>query len=334
MSSKRHHYVPQFYLRYFLPIIREKRATSFWVYDKNGGPPHQQTPLNTAVESHFYSFDIPGEEPRDVVEQMLSSLESNAKPILDRWQIPRATPNMDEVSEMAIFLAFIHARVPRTVKTVKELGEALAVANLKDLAENPNKLKKYWEKYRKDRGNDDTVTFEQMQDSLRNFEKRFYIKMNKKKALSFSILHALEIYPYLLKMNWCLCSAPHGSFFLTSDMPINVFAWTGRNRAIFGGGVALESAEVAFPICPDICLLLDHQHTQKHRRVSKKVVKEINRRTVWMAERFVISPFNTKYVGQLVTRFSITRQMPKIKREDVMWRYREFKSKDWLGKET
>ena len=52
MASKRHHYVLQFYLRGFAD-----EDGRFCVYEKGKDPPRVQTPLNTAVIGHFYTFN-------------------------------------------------------------------------------------------------------------------------------------------------------------------------------------------------------------------------------------------------------------------------------------
>ena len=111
MTAKRHHYVPQFYLRYFASDAGQKTPT-FWVYDKAGGEPRQQPPVNTAVEGHFYSFET--EEGRDDrIEEALARLEAAAKPILDHWLSAGVRPEREEISEIGGFLAFMHTRVPR-----------------------------------------------------------------------------------------------------------------------------------------------------------------------------------------------------------------------------
>ena len=90
MASKRHHYVPQFYLNYFCS------DGTLWIYEKGLAQPHLQTPRNTAVEAHLYSFTVDGQK-HDYVEQQLSVIESEAKTILDRWQWkPPSTEEMIE----------------------------------------------------------------------------------------------------------------------------------------------------------------------------------------------------------------------------------------------
>ena len=98
MITIRNHYLPKFYLEYFLP---RKEPRIFWVYDKEGGDPRAQTPINTGIERHFYGDDY-------IEGKVFSPIESIAKPIMDRWLKARSRIRESEIPQMANFLAFIH----------------------------------------------------------------------------------------------------------------------------------------------------------------------------------------------------------------------------------
>ncbi len=100
-NQKRQHYVPQFYLEFFV-----SGDGTFWVYDKEGGLPRKQTPINTAVESYFYSVDTPRGEKDNYVEDELSKVESTARPILAHWQSKGVRPEKPEILQIALFLGF------------------------------------------------------------------------------------------------------------------------------------------------------------------------------------------------------------------------------------
>jgi hypothetical protein len=88
--------------------------------------------------------------------------------------------------------------------------------------------------------------------------------------------------------------------------------------ATFGGGFGLPNAEVTFPLSPDKCLYLDRKNTSAYRAVSKKIVKEINRRTAWMADRFIISMIRTNYVNRIVEKSSVTIKKPKMDKKELI----------------
>ena len=95
MPAKRHHYVPQFYLRYFLP----KGRNALWVYEKEGGTAKPQQPKDTAVIGGFYSINTSTGEPDDM-EREFPQVEGAAKLVLDRWQENKAIPSSDDIAEI------------------------------------------------------------------------------------------------------------------------------------------------------------------------------------------------------------------------------------------
>jgi len=118
-------------------------------------------------------------------------------------------------------------------------------------------------------------------------------------ALKTILLRTETIIPHLLERNWCLCTAPDNAFFVTSDTPLSIFD-PKKDRPFFFGGFKERTAEVAFPLSPRVCLVLSHTRTQRVCRASEQLVGKINRMTIAMAERYVLSPFKTKSLQRLI----------------------------------
>lgn len=312
MASKRHHYVPKFYLTYF--VTNSVGSTpGFLVYDKAGGPARIQTPINTAVQGHFYSFVTPSGAKDDSLEHALSELETKATPILNRWQNPSAVSTDNEEHQIAQFLSLLHTRSPRTIQGITEAKQAIGFEMMRFLAEQPQLISEFLEHERLT-GKASVPTLEEMIEILRNVENRFEIEVNRENSLIESIKLSETIAGELLKMNWCLCRAPTGSFFVTSDTPLCVIVRTDVDKALLGAGFALPSCEVTFPISPYVCLLLDKRHSKRRMAVGKQFVREANKRMAAIAERLVISPYRSDTVASLVDKYSFTRQLPKIDR--------------------
>lgn len=312
MASKRHHYVPIFYLDYFA-TKSTKGTRRFWVYDKAGGPARIQTPINTAVEGHLYSFETSSGAKDDSLEHLLSKLETEAKPVLDRWQLPGVAPTQDEKKRIAEFLAVMHTRSPRTIQGITEASQAIGIEVARFLADRPQMVREFLEQERLS-GRPNIPSVEEMVDSLVNVKERFEIKVNRKRSLIESFKLCERVAAELFKLNWCLCRAPTGTFFVTSDTPLCAFARTGRDRALLGAGFGLPNAEVTFPISPTVCLLLDQRHKKGRMAVGNQFVREANNRMAAIAERLVISAYRSDTVAALVTKYSFTRQLPKIDR--------------------
>jgi hypothetical protein len=116
----------------------------------------------------------------------------------------------------------------------------------------------------------------------------------------------------LLDMNWCLGIAPSDAFFITSDAPACPFILHEDGTATIGAGFGQRGVEVTLPLSPTVCLLIDRTHQCGRMRFSAPRVHDINRRTAQVAERFIISPHDTKRVRELVRRASGTWGAPKL----------------------
>jgi len=197
-----------------------------------------------------------------------------------------------------------------------EMTIAFASARAKQFAKDPERLKQYWEKITRDREPPAGMTFEEFLEILLDLEGRFEIHLNPQASMALGLMQAQRMLPELLNMRWCLCRAPQGVFFITSDSPVNVFVLRGH-MALFGAGYKLEAVEIAFPISPEVCLYLRRKGGQLRRSVSQAFVREVNRRTAAMAERFVFSHVRSRVVQALVAEFAFTREMAKVDREDV-----------------
>ena len=132
----------------------------------------------------------------------------------------------------------------------------------------------------------------------------------------------------LAHRNWSLCEAPRDSFFITSDSPANVFVPLGHGFVMFGAGLGLPTAQVRFPVSPQLCLHIEKVKRQNRFRVSKDFVHETNRRLAHAAERFIFSPYRTARIRRLAADASQEYGNPKIDREDFLRRYRHKKGTD------
>jgi hypothetical protein len=318
MTSKRHHLVPQFYLEFFTD--RSGANPVVWVYDKEQPTPRAQLPKDTTVESHFHTFTRADGTRTDFLETELSKLEGVAKPILDRWRMPKAEVQPRELAEVAYFLGVMHARVRRTVERTREMMGEFAIWSMQQLASDPERHRQLQEEFVQQTGTK-LPPPEEMLEVWKNPEKHFKISGNTKPALQLNFVTMMrEVAQQLRTMNWCLCEAPRDTFFITCDAPLNIFLQDGRMGG-FGGGLALPHVEVAFPVSPEVCLYIDRRHQTTRRKASAEFVAEINRRVAFQAERWVIAHVRSKRIQRLVAWSARSRTLPKLDRDALrkMW---------------
>ncbi len=147
---------------------------------------------------------------------------------------------------------------------------------------------------------------------------------DKKYATGISLLSANGVFEELLTMNWCLCRAPSNLFFILSSYPVVRFVKNEDNTTIIDGGFGCSNAEVSFPLSPTKCLFMNRKHTQKYRAANKEFVLEINRRTAWAADIFIILHIRSHYVKKLVKKSAVTLKLPKMDKHEL---YEEFEKR-------
>lgn len=298
--------MPQFYLNYFCS------DGTLWIYEKGLAQPHLQTPRNTAVEAHLYSFTVDGQK-HDYVEQQLSVIESEAKTILDRWQQRAAVPYEEERQTVAMFLALLHVRVPRMISAIAEGMEIVVTETAKLTAElRPDVISSMVESKTSASGWKPPST-EEMIDKMKNFEDHFRVKVNREASVAESLKLAPKIVPDLLDRNWSLWDAPSGKFFVTGDTPLCVFAPTRPGKAFFGAGYDLPGAEITFPIAARTCLMLSRGNHEPRRSITVAELRVVNTRMVATAERYVFSPAQSSAIGRMTSQAQPNQ--PKLDRE-------------------
>jgi hypothetical protein len=300
--TKRNHYLPQLYLNSFL--INDV----FWVYYKNGSEPVPQTPINTCVEKHIYNFKSLDGSIDDSIEKVLGISENNVKNIIERLLKPGARLETNDIPELAVFLSFMATRVPRYIELAREIGKEVSLNILKKVSQNRDEIEKTLNSIDANK----EFTIEQVQKYFENPEEHFKLSINEKFAMCISLLTSKDIYYELMDMNWCLCKAPSGCYFVTSDAPLVPFVLDNDGRVLIGAGFGLDNVEITIPISPFLCLYMSRKRLQKYRAINKKFAIEINRRTAWNAERLIISHIKTKDVRELTSWASKSLSIPKI----------------------
>ena len=106
--SRRHHYLPQMYLRGFADD-----AEQVWVFDRKENKFLHQGILNTAVKKDFYTVVGRDGKKTDAVEQMLANIvEAPMKRIIDRLDRKNLNWEGEDRAVLALFVALLRTRNP------------------------------------------------------------------------------------------------------------------------------------------------------------------------------------------------------------------------------
>jgi hypothetical protein len=312
--SIRNHYLPQFYLKFFL----NNDSSVFWVYYKGKSEPIPQTPINTGVEKNLYNIKMEDGTINDSIERdVLSPLEGEASSIIENLVKSKSKIKDENIPILSSFLSFMATRIPRQIEMIREMGTAFVEYIRSDLAKNPDEIENILKKLKASNKIDKNLTTVEAQKILSEDPDKFNVSMNKKAATGLSLISTFDIFDELIHMNWCLYRSPSKINFITSDCPFVSFVLDDKGNALFGSGIKLQNVQITFPISPKKCLYIDRKNKKRYRAVNKKVVKEINKRTAWTAERFLISHIRMKSVQKLCDWSSSTLNQKKIDKNQL-----------------
>lgn len=265
-QPRKHHYLPQFYLRGF-----SLDGQSLYQIDKASGKCHGVRIKDTAAIRDFHEID--GDEVDDphLIEKQLAKVEGALAPYLANLL---GGQFQDRATRMAVLqlLAMLRLRVPAVKQHIQRSKSAAVHSHLK-LLEKAGKLPT------PPAGFEDALRVDKLHVEVMNWnclEIMFRMSADEK---VLQLLYAMR--PMLL-----LC--PFGTRFVTSDQPVALFH--PRAASAPGIGPATRGVEISLPLSSRTALLLDHQPGAPVERIATSAeVEEINRRTIVMAQDYVFT---------------------------------------------
>lgn len=278
MQQRRHHqhYVPQFYLNGF---TESPTSDLIWVYEKGS----QQPPFSTgarviAVEKHFYSFDDDtGMRDSNTLEVHLEEkIERPTNPIINKVRTRQAITAKDK-HILSTYLCVMMKRVPKHRERQQNLAPQV-IASVGDQLE---------------RELADEKSRREAQKILNEYEGEL-----PKKFLLERMTDVTRLVQYLEAMTWQFLISNSGSVFLTSDNPVFF------DESI---GIANKYSEITVPISKNVALWATWREDLEEGfiPVRETIVREINRRTVYSATRYIYHSAQEQWVINLANKKNI-----------------------------
>ena len=278
------HYVQQHYLRCF---GTPENPDNIWMYDKISKK-FKQLPIKKAAQSSgFYS-----EEDERALSEMI---ESPAQDPLEQLRNGQQIESQGRLA-VAIYLESMIKRVPHRRK--KMLEKAPQVKN-KLLARIRKSAESLALKY--------NLTPAELLPRIEQWEQKFDSKpLSMKDDLIRRQWFSLDLIGCILSMTWRVIKAAESHLFLTSDNPV-----------FFDEGYGLKEphGEFSFPLSTDVALHGSWQGSREGLlfvQAKPALVKEINRRVVFVAERFVFYHQNASWVSVVAAK-----QRPRL--TQIQW---------------
>lgn len=303
--KKRHHYLPEFYLRGFA----NPPSSCLWMYQKNCESVKPILPHDAAVKTFYYSFKNEiGELDSDTIENMMADIEGISAPIFKKIENKEKLTE-DERRTFSLFLAFIRIRVPNFRENIENSGAEVIKMTMKDFASNEERFRLILEDYKKSTGKEITIPV----DRLRNFalnDSGYKVKLEPIFSLFVGVNMAIKLSDIINEMKWDFRLSTKDNAFITSDNPLAIY--DPYDDSGVQAGLLLKKTILTFPITRNISLYAywsnDRYIEYKHARNNE--VKKINRMTVINSRRFVYAPDKLIGIKSLVRKYS--NYVPKI----------------------
>jgi hypothetical protein len=275
-QPRKHHYLPQFYLRGFSfdrrSLFQIEKATSI----------HYGCQIkDIAAVRDFHELDGVGIADPYALEKHLAKLEGEQATHLTDVLVDGIHDAMLRANLIQL-LAVLRMRVP-AVKSHIEKSYASTVRATGKALERLGRLPK------PPPGYEDALRVDNLQFSTTNWkclEVMFRMAANEK---------VLDI---LYRMRATLYRAPFGTSFLTSDQPVALYH-PNLAKSPYGVGPATPGIEISLPLSSRALLKLEHEGgSDIECLATSEEVAEFNRRTIVMAQDYI-------FVGEDVERMAL-----------------------------
>ena len=262
----KHHYLPQFYQRGF-----SADGQSIFQFEKDTGRFYEVAVRDAAAIRDFHKLDHEDFPDPNAFEKQLSIAEGQFAEILSEV-LNSGIANRNQHLGMVGLLNLMRVRVPSSIAHIERVLEG-QVTSVAKMMERHGKLPPA----SKPGGS----ILDEVKLSIRNF-----------KVLEFMVMSAVDpdVLRLLGTMKPTLLDAPEGSFFVTCDHPVTLYHPKASASDIMGVALIDLLTEITFPLSSRVLLKLVWSSGAPERRLATaEEVEELNRRTVIVADKYILA---------------------------------------------
>jgi Protein of unknown function (DUF4238) len=238
-AARKHHYVPQFYLRGF---VGEKDM--LLVFDRETKEPYRSKPHGVAAQRDFNRIEVEGMDA-SAVELLLSEFEGETAPRLGKVIADKSIS--DEKNKAAI-VNLMAAMTMRNPKRRKAMGKVVENFTRSFLGKKEN-----FDAYVADnekQGKEGNLTIEDVRNGLAGMD----LTPSKESIMAAEIDHHDQAAERLWNKKWQLVIASDDSGgFITTDDLVTIH-WTDGQEHADRPGLAENNSEIIFPLSTKLAL--------------------------------------------------------------------------------
>jgi len=304
LTSRNHHYIPQFYLRGFTPAMKKKSPITVFDFDQK--KMFRTNTLNVCGNRDFNRIDFEGTNP-NAIEEIYSGFESKAANSIRELEkgAPFCGENRDIIFNLIALLA---VRSPQLREKLREAHEV----SLKALIDLILSNEKNWESTKSKmiengRSIDVGTTYAEVKCCQEKNEYKIILDNN------YNIKSELEsmdaVLQSLPKRNWVLIKSQKvDEHFITSDNPVVLDNFKIPKEKNFYEnlvGFELSNTNVMFPLTKNLLLLGSYYLKEGTIQADRASMASLNRIVFNHAYKQLYAPASTfliyDYLGKIST---------------------------------
>lgn len=268
-EPRKHHYLPQFYLRGF-----SANGRSIFQIEKRGDRAYLSSIRDTAAVRDYHDLDTVDAADPGAVEKHLAHVETQlAEGLAATLRSGITTPDIHSL--LIQLVALLRVRVPAFKASIE--------AHLQNVVRSVGlMMERRGEFPPPPKGFEDLLRMDNLLINISNW---------KLLETMFTIAADRDVFNILAAMTPTLLRAPGDASFLSCDQPVAIFHPTASPRDAYGIGIAHPGTEISVPLSSRALLLLSWSSDPPvDREAQPDEIAEFNRRTVVMAEALVFAP--------------------------------------------
>lgn len=282
-EPRKHHYVPQFYLRGF-----SANGTSLFQIEKGTGRAYLASIRDAAAIRDYHELDTDDAKDPALIEKRLADIESKLAEGLNR-AIQQGLTTPETHNLLIQLVALLRVRVP-AFKAGIEAYLQNAVRSVGLMLERKGELPP------PPKGLEDVCRMENVSITISNWKLLEFM---------FRIAADQRLFQIWAATTPTILRAPLETFFLTCDQPVAIFHPTATPTDPYGIGLAHADTEVSVPLSSGALLLLSWRtDSAGDRDATPDEVAELNRRTVVMADSLVFAPEAADVAVEMTRRYA------------------------------
>jgi hypothetical protein len=282
-EPKKHHYLPQFYLRGF-----SANGRSIYQIEKRGNKAYLCSVRDAAAIRDYHDLDSPDFKDRQAIEKGIAQAESQLSCTL-ATVIKSGIVNSEVHANLIRFVSLMRCRVPAFKMFIEE-SLRHDVRSLTRIMERKNMLPA------PPKGLEEVLRADNLLISISNWKCLEFM---------FRVAAAPKILEMLAAMTPSILKAPDGSFFLTCDQPVAIYHPLATPTDVYGVGIADQLTEISLPLSTQKLLRLSWNSNDTDRRtLTSAEAEEFNRRTIVMADSLAFAPEQSESSVKMVRRYS------------------------------